>query len=322
MRNPHFDDGLVVWRDEYSGRYSPPPTKYDNEFDLQWRIALEGNQEYYRHPGASLEDAYIADRIYEWTGKHPDGTDFHDPSSGSRVLDHPIDEGLIRGKDCIDVGCGMGRWTRTMLALGARSVLSIDLSESALKSVSRYNPNWHKANVMTIPQEHREWVAKFDFANFWGVAMSTHDPRRAFLSAASTVKLGGALYLMVYCPEGLHATEETALRRRRFHELKTVAERLAYVDRVYDRRWDSSLSLPLNLRNLWANLRGSPKGGKIGVLDLLEPYYNWVIPLEVIQGWMRFAGFDHTILLNEHEAFKCAYHVLGMRTSMPDLGHL
>lgn len=314
MGNPHFDEGLVVWRDEYSGRYTPPPATYDNEFDLQWKIALNGNQEYYQHPGASLEDVYIADRVYEWTGKHPRGTSFHDGSSGSRVLDHPLDANLIRGKDCIDIGCGMGRWTRTMLALGARSVLSVDLSDSALKSVSRYNPNSRKANVMTIPEEHPEWVGKFDFANFWGVAMSTHDPLRAFLSAASTVKPGGALYLMVYCPEGLHAAAETTLKRKRFHQLKTVAERLAFVDRVYERRWDWSFPLSLNLRNQWANLRRWPRGGKIGVLDLLEPYYNWVIPLDVIHGWMERASFDKVTLLNEHEREKCAYHVLGLRS--------
>jgi len=36
-------------------------------------------------------------------------------------------------------------------------------------------------------------VGAFDLANFWGVAMCMHDPLQAFLSAASTVKPGGAL---------------------------------------------------------------------------------------------------------------------------------
>jgi 2-polyprenyl-3-methyl-5-hydroxy-6-metoxy-1,4-benzoquinol methylase len=97
-----------------------------------------------------------------------------------------IGPGLIEGRDCIDVGCGMGRWTRVMQALGARSVLSVDLSDSALVSVSRFNPKVLRADIMTIPEQHPELVGQFDFANFWGVGMLTHDPRQAFMSGAST----------------------------------------------------------------------------------------------------------------------------------------
>src|SRR2546423_5492366 len=67
MSNPHFDEGLVIWRDEYAGRFSPPAGIYEKQFDFQWRIALEGNREYYENPGASVDERYIADRIYEWT---------------------------------------------------------------------------------------------------------------------------------------------------------------------------------------------------------------------------------------------------------------
>ncbi len=308
MRNPHFDDNLVIWSDKYSGRYEAP-AKYDDQFDLQWKLALDGNQEYYVFPGASVEDIYIADRVYEWTGKHPNGTGFHDATAGTRKLDRPVDPELIRGKECIDIGCGLGRWTRTMQAIGAKSVTSIDVSASALASTSRFNPNTHKANIMNIPEEHPEWVGKFDFANFWGVAMCTHDPLKAFLSAASTVKPGGSMYLMVYTL-GLHSSRETMIKRKRFHRLKTVEERLAFVDTVFDRKWSSSFPLDLNLRIQSRNLRRLPKGGKSGVLDLLEPFYNWTIPLDVIKGWTKKAGFSSMTVLNEFETRKCAYHVL------------
>lgn len=313
MTNPHFDDGLVVWSDEYSGRYQAPATGYSEQFDLQWQLCLDGNEDFHRAPGASVDDRYIADRIYDWTGKHPADVRSYDSSAGARPLDHPLEINLIQGKDCIDIGCGLGRWTRTMLALGAKSVLSLDMSESALASVRRFNKNVLKADITEIPSQHPEFVGTFDFANLWGVAMATHDPLKTFMSAAATVKPGGALYLMVYAPEGMHATQIVGLQRRHFAELRTVEEKLAYVEHVYQRKWNNSYPLKDNLANLLRNALGRLKGSKVGVLDLLEPFYNWVVPLNVIEGWMKKAGFEEVCLLNEFEKKKCAYHVLGIK---------
>jgi SAM-dependent methyltransferase len=318
IRNPHFDDGLIVWRDEYSGRYKAPANGYSEEFDLQWKLCLNGHEDFNRAAGASVEDRSIADRIYEWTGKHPGDRAAYDSSSGSRSLDHPLDVGLIQNKECIDIGCGLGRWTRTMLALGAKSVLSVDMSESALASVRRFNENALKADITDIPSRHPELVGRFDFANLWGVAMCTHDPLKAFLSAAATVKPGGAMYLMVYAPEGIHASMVTNLRRKQFAQLPTTDARLAYVDQVYHRRWDACLSLKENLSNMLRNVLRRPKGSKIGVLDMLEPFYNWVIPINLIESWMQEAGFAEVCLLNQFEPKKCAYHVLGTNRVIRD----
>ncbi len=312
MRNPHFDDKRLVWDDAYSGQYSPP--EYKEQFDLQWKIALEGNQDYYNNPGTSIEDKYIDDRVYEWTGVHPSGRNgFTDPSMGSRVLDKPLDPNLIKGKNCVDIGCGMGRWTRTMQRIGAASVTSIDISESAIKSVSRFNDKVVRANIMNLPQEHPELVGKFDFGNFWGVAMCTHDPRKAFMSGASLIKPGGSLYLMVYHPESEHGSAHGNAMRKKFHRLKTVEERLALVDSVTDRRWDNDLPLYHNVKNVARGVLGRPKGSKIGWLDLLEPFYNWVVPADVVRGWYHDAGFTKVEFLNENERRKSAHHVLGTK---------
>ena len=200
-----------------------------------------------------------------------------------------------------------------MQKIGAASVLSVDMSESALQSVRRFNDHVLKASVMTLLQDHPELKSGFDFAVLWGVAMCTHDPLVAFSNAAGTVKTGGALYIMVYASEGLHGMRLTNRQRRKFHELKTVEERLTFVDKVYHRQWDADYSLIDNLKNLSRNIRGLPKGSKVGVLDMLEPFYNWVIPWEVIEEWMRRIGFKKIQLLNEFEPHKCAYHVLGIR---------
>ncbi len=311
--NPHFAEDRVVWTDDLSGRYQPPPTPYSEQFDLQWKLALESHPQYASHPGADLDPDHIKDRVYEWTATRPDGGGFHDPSSQVRVLDHPLDPELIRDRDCVDLGCGMGRWTKTMLALGARSVLSIDASESAIRSVSSFNDRVLRVDIMELPTQHPELVGRFDFACFWGVAMCTHDPRKAFLSAAATVKPGGSMYLMAYAPEGIHGRPLTNLQRRAFHGLTTVQDRLAYVTHVYERRWDATYPLHENVKNKLRNLLRRPKGGALGVLDMLQPFYNWVIPLAVIEGWARDGGFATTRVLNESESPKAAYHVLATK---------
>lgn len=311
MPKSESPDGNVVWRDELSGRY-PPPAAYAEEFELQWKLALDGDGEYGDGPGVSLEDKEINDRVYEWTGHYPDGG-FDGPSPGVQALDRPLEVDLIRGRDCIDVGCGMGRWTKVMRRIGARSVLSVDLSDSALRSVGRFNPSILRADIMTIPAEHPELVGRFDFANLWGVAMLTHDPRQAFMSAAATVCAGGAMFLMVYAPGGMAGQPATARKRRYFRELSTVNEKLAYVDRVHQRRWDRCDSPRENVKNQMRRLLRRPRGEKIGVLDMLEPFYTWVIPLEVISDWMRAAGFSQMHVLNESVSSKAAYHVLGRK---------
>lgn len=336
-RNPHFDDHLLIWDDAYSGRYAPPSGGYSDQFDLQWKLALDGDPAYYNYSGASVDEDYIEDRVFEWTGQHPSGrTSFKHrvvdlPSNGHAApsviravaamknrqtdmqLDEPLDPEIIRGRKCIDVACGMGRWTKTMQKLGAASVMSIDMSPSGLASVSRFNPTTRQVNVMRLREEHPDLVGQFDFANFWGVAMCTHDPKVAFMNAASTVRPGGYLYLMVYAPEGIHGTKLTLAQRTHFHKLTTVSDRLEYVDRVYDRRWDAALPLGHNVTNVIRNALRWPKGSKIGWLDLLEPTFNWVIPLSVAKSWFAQAGFSEPTLLNKSQSPKCAFHLLGQR---------
>jgi len=314
--NPHFDENLLVWKDEYSGRYQPPPTTYSDQFELQWKLALD-DKTFYDYSGASIDNDDIDNRICEWTGIHPKGREHRDKMAefDNMILDHPVNPDLIKGKNCIDIGCGMGRWSKVMLSLGAKSVLSVDMSESALKSVSSFNKNTRRVDVMNLISDCPDLVGQFDFANLWGVAMCTHDPLRAFMNAVSTVKQGGTFYLMVYAPKGVHGMKMTNIQRRTFHGLSTLEERLAYIEHVRSRRWDKTYPWVDNIKNLTRNALNRPRSSKIGTLDLLEPFYNWVIPLDVIYEWMSKAGFQKIQWLNDykfnHTRTKTAYHVLG-----------
>jgi SAM-dependent methyltransferase len=316
VRNPHFDDNRIIWSNDYSGLYTSPPTGTDQQFELQWKLALEGREGYTDTPGAGLDDKHIDDRIYTWTGKHPSGNGFHDPRAVQRVLDHPVDvELLIRGKRCADVGCGMGRWTKALQRMDAQYVLSIDVAESSINSVKRFNENVLRADILQLDKEHPELAGTFDFVNLWGVAHHTYDPWLAFRNAAALLKPKGAMYLYVYAETGLHNDPLVNLQRKLFYNLKCVDDRLAFVERVYHRKWDWRYPLKRNFDNMLANLSNQPKGVRICVLDMLETYYNWVIPWDVVTQWMASQKFDRVIHLNELEPIgqKCGYHVLGLR---------
>jgi hypothetical protein len=118
---------------------------------------------------------------------------------------------------------------------------------------------------------------------------------------------------MVYHPDSEHGSPHGNAMRKKFHYLKTVEARLALVDSVTDRKWDNDLPLYHNVKNVARGVLGRPKGSKIGWLDLLEPFYNWVVPADVIRGWYHDAGFTKVAFLNENEKHKAAHHVLGTK---------
>lgn len=202
-----------------------------------------------------------------------------------------------------------------MLSMGAESVTAIDQSASALTSVARFTDNVCCVDVMALPEEKPEWIGSFDFVNMWGVAMCTHDPCVAFRNAARMVRPGGALFVMVYAEEGHHNSQVVRHQRKVFHKLADVEERLRYMDHVHSREWDKTYPLSVNLRNVairawhWMKRKETHKS-KVGVLDMLSPSYNWVIPRDVLLGWYAKCGFAHAEVLGTGKEH-VAYHALG-----------
>ncbi len=305
-RNPHFDDARVVWSDEYAGLYAP--VAYDEQFDDQWRLFLERKTGFCDHTGVETSDEYIDDRIAELTGvsnvlyrrkwgmfaslmsRLSGRSDRQERRGvGGRLWLEPkfaID--FFQGKRCLDAGCGAGRWTKTLQSLGA-NMKSIDVSTHGLASTRRFNEDVSKCSIFDIPNRgdlHRA----FDFTLCWGVVMCTHDPQAAFNAVASTVKTGGSLYLMVYAPT-YHTSPQVLEWRARYHrECRTFEERLAFAYSIADR--------PENAINL---------------LDMLNTFYNWTIPLAVCAEWFRAAGFGDVALLNQNEPHACGLHMLGTK---------
>lgn len=294
--NPHFDEGRVIWKDEYAGRY--PPVAYSEQFDDQWRLYLEGREGFREHTGVETSDPYIDERIYELTGvpgylagNRSVGTPaaaHQELHIGGRLFLEPhLPVDFFQGKRCLDIGCGAGRWTRTLQALGGR-VKSVDVSTHALQSTRRFNDDVEFLDLFGIAGDRPDLHGAFDFVLCWGVIMCTHDPLLAFANVARTVRPGGHLYVMVYAPT-YHNSEFVRSARRKYHrQLTTLDERLEYAYALADD--------PRNTINL---------------LDMLNTFYNWTIPEETVHGWFTQHGFTEVRTLNAREQHKCAYHVFG-----------
>ena len=287
--NPHFDQQRVIWNNDYSGEYQP--IDYSGEFDPQWKLFLEQRRGFTHHTGVETEAAWIDDRVYGLTGHRgvlvPGNATDGRTVGGRQHLDLRFGLDYFRDKRCIDIACGAGRWTRALLALGGR-VKSIDVSEHGLASVKRFNSDVERVNLFDI-ERRPDLHGQFDFALAWGVVMSTHDPAAAFANAARTVRPGGALYVMVYAPT-YHNSPAVLAQRAHYHRLRTADEKLQYVYAIADD--------PANA---------------INYMDMLNPYYNWVVEEETIHAWFAQHGFVNVVTLNGSEREPVAYHVFGTR---------
>jgi SAM-dependent methyltransferase len=289
--NPHFDDQRVVWKDEYSGLYEP--VNYSEQFDHEWRLFLENKAGFKQHTGVETNDAWINDRIFDLTGvenylnlvSKAENRDM----GGRQNLDLRFSSQYFQGKRCLDAACGAGRWTKTLLALGAK-VKSIDVSEHGLESVRRFNEDVERLDIFDIPKR-QDLHQAFDFTINWGVVMCTHDPKVAFENVARTVKTGGGLYIMVYAPT-LHNSPEILEYRRHYHTLRTFDEKLAFTYSIADK--------PENA---------------INYLDMLHTFYNWVVSEETIHNWYQANGFMDVITLNASDKRPGSYHVFGRKRS-------
>ncbi|MCK4786029.1 MAG: class I SAM-dependent methyltransferase [Desulfobacteraceae bacterium] len=293
MINPHFDHGRVVWDDRYSGQYKP--VDYGLQFDDQWRLFLKKQAGFHNHTGVETDDEWIDDRIAELTGVEgllANKRKFNNQRrsvGGVLQLDPKYPINFFKGRRCLDIGCGAGRWTKALQILGG-DVKSVDTSEHGLESVRRFNDDVERLDLFKILAKRADLHQTFDFTLCWGVIMCTHDPKRAFENVAATVNPKGHLYVMVYAPT-YHASDRVLEWRKYYHcELKTFEDRLKFAYSISE----------------------DPKNA-INYLDMLNTYYNWVIPEKTIHNWFLSAGFSEVITLNRNEKHNCAWHVRGIK---------
>ena len=308
QRNPHFDDDRVVWNDTFSGQYHP--VRYHEQFDEQWKLFLERKPGFHKHTGVETANEYIDDRIREITGvedyllrkrwgplskivKRVSGRGERAARrgiGGRLYLEPKFSIDHFQGKRCLDIGCGAGRWTKTLVSLGAR-VKAMDVSEQGLKSTRRFTSDTEYLDLFDIIPKREDLHAAFDFTLCWGVIMCTHDPRLAFENVASTVKRGGQLYCMVYAPT-YHASEFVlAIPPPLSSRAQHAEERSAFID----------------------ELTANDRENAINYQDMLNTFYNWTINEATLEGWCSANGFSKPVFLNAAEPHKGAHHILARK---------
>lgn len=110
----------------------------------------------------------------------------------------------LRGKRCIDVGCGGGRLSIAMARLGAAEVIGCDISEEGLQDARRrakdlLNIRFERASVLELPFEDES----FDFVLCNGVLHHTPDPARGFKEITRILKRGCRCFVLLYGKGGL-----------------------------------------------------------------------------------------------------------------------
>lgn len=220
------------------------------DFDYQWKFLMtpeaQNNKDVFEFNGKRIKEFLNLTKIKPWFKK----TSF------------------IKDKNCLDAGCGPGRWTYAMQKLGAAKVDSFDISSEAIKKCQEINSNAYVFDIWDLKPN-----PIYDFVLSWGVLHHTENTRKAFSKVASQVKKGGMLHVMIYDKkndwfyDGFRG--ETCLEKHKFWEALTEKEKIDLCKKM-----------------------ANEKGGNIhGWFDALNPTYNWSHTKTEVKEWFQEEGF-------------------------------
>jgi ubiquinone/menaquinone biosynthesis C-methylase UbiE len=112
---------------------------------------------------------------------------------------------FLRGKTCLDAGCGSGRAVRSMLKDGAAKVCAIDIGAECVANTQRRNARWkdrldiRQGSVLALPFADDT----FDFVHCDGVLHHTTNPFGGFLELKRVAKPGAPIMFGLYGTGGL-----------------------------------------------------------------------------------------------------------------------
>ena len=112
----------------------------------------------------------------------------------------------FKGKACLDVGCGQGRFVTALGRLGAAKAIGVDINEQGLNSGR--NRNWFKAlnnvELMNSSALDLPFVNEyFDYVICSGVLLLCPEPKDGFKELVRVTKPGGRIFLSMYGKGGL-----------------------------------------------------------------------------------------------------------------------
>ncbi|HXF24023.1 MAG TPA: class I SAM-dependent methyltransferase, partial [Gemmatimonadaceae bacterium] len=244
---------------------------------------------------------------FDWQWSHLPSGDFMpgDPwfdANATRVLTNElcaIDPRWFAGKRVLDAGCGRGRWTRSLLELGAE-VTAVDFSEAALARTAEIGANdarlrARRVDLLDLPAD----IGDFDLVFSFGVLHHTGDTWRALENVARLVRPSGALVLYLY-GSGSWTPDETD----RIDRLRLELAQLAFADKIVELQ------------------RRFPGDDPHQLFDLLSPVINDRVSFPDVRDRLTTLGFTSVQSTISHSEIylRATRHAFEMDSLLPPVG--
>lgn len=185
-----------------------------------------------------------------------------------RLWDISLD--WFSGKDCLDAGCGGGRFVIALSHLNANNVEGIDISENAIKIAKQRiqernikNANVQVASVLELPFKDDS----FDYVISSGVIHHTHNPHKAFTEIVRVIRPGGKIFLSVYGKGGIKWMVNDLFR---YSVCKIIS--FSIIEKLF-------------------KYIGVPANKRYNILDNLYVPYLFRYKEKEIKKWLKDAGF-------------------------------
>ena len=178
----------------------------------------------------------------------------------------------FKGKTCLDVGCGQGRFVVALGRLWAAKAIGVDVNEMGLESGR--NRQWAKelsniefmrASAGSLPFLDNY----FDYVICSGVLLLMDNPKQGFDELVRVTKPGGRIFLSMYGKGGLKW----------------------FVNDIF--RYSICKILPFRAMEFIFKIIGVPPNKRYNVLDNLYTPNTYPYTEAEIKNWFEKAGFDN-----------------------------
>ncbi|MDA7546259.1 class I SAM-dependent methyltransferase [Alphaproteobacteria bacterium] len=122
----------------------------------------------------------------------------------NRAIENKFDLSWIKGKSCLDAGCGSGRYSVALSMHNAKTIQAIDISKSGIEEAKIRckkfeNISFLNCSLLNLPFKDE----KYDFVWSAGVIHHTTDFEKALSELTRVLKIDGKIFLLVYGAGGL-----------------------------------------------------------------------------------------------------------------------
>lgn len=142
-----------------------------------------------------------------------------DIRSSMQDIEAWLGEGIVKGKDVLDIGSGSGLHSLAFYLLGAKSVRSIDVDPNSVEATrslwekSEKSDNWRVEHASILDDAFVKTLDDYDIVYSWGVLHHTGDMWKAIDNTFDLVRQNGHLWISLYA-KGRRYPKHLALKQK------------------------------------------------------------------------------------------------------------